>query len=85
MRYPIIFGINILNSGLGTVGHTGTSALDVDNAWGDTPSTSVGEKRMKSRWGFLNVRFTKHLSGQGMSRIQESPALTNQAACGERV
>jgi putative transposase len=62
-------GINILNSGLGTVGHTGTSALDVDNAWGDTPSTLVGE----------------NLSGQGMSRSQESPALTNQAACGERV
>jgi putative transposase len=42
-------GINILNSGLGTVGHTGTSVLDTGNAWGDKPSTSVGEKRMKSR------------------------------------
>jgi putative transposase len=42
-------GINILNSGLGTVGHTGTSALDVGNAWGDLSSTVVGEKRMQSR------------------------------------
>ena len=42
-------GINILNSGLGTVGHTGTSVLDTGNAWGDTPSTLVGEKRMQSR------------------------------------
>ena len=36
-------GINILNSGLGTVGHTGTFALDVSNALGDLPSTFVGE------------------------------------------
>jgi hypothetical protein len=42
---------------------------DTVNAWGDQPSTSVGE----------------NLSGQGMSRRQESPALTNQAASGERV
>jgi putative transposase len=62
-------GINILNSGLGTVGHTGTSVLDTGNAWGDTPSTSVGE----------------NLSGQGMSRSQESPDYANRAACGERV
>ena len=50
-------GINILNSGLGTAGHVGTSVLDTGNTWGDTPSTSVGE----------------NLSGQGMSRSQESP------------
>jgi putative transposase len=62
-------GINILNSGLGTVGHTGISVLDTGNAWGDTPSTSVGE----------------NLSGQGMSRSQESPDYANRAACGERV
>jgi putative transposase len=70
-------GINILNSGLGTVGHTGTSVLDTGNAWGDTPSTPVGE----------------NLQGQGMSRSQESPALTNRSrsvsfretACGETV
>ena len=49
--------INILNKGLSTVGHTGRSALDADNAWGDTPSTLAGE----------------NLSGQGMSRSQESP------------
>jgi putative transposase len=41
--------IVILNRGLSTVGHTGRSALDADNAWGDTPSTLAGEKRMKSR------------------------------------
>jgi putative transposase len=35
--------INILNRGLSTVGHTGRSALDVDNAWGDSISTPVGE------------------------------------------
>jgi putative transposase len=62
-------GINILNSGLGTTGHVGTSVLDTGNAWGDKPSTLAGE----------------NLSGQGMSRSQESPALTNQAASGERV
>jgi putative transposase len=50
-------GINILNSGLGTTGHVGTSVLDTGNAWGDMPSTLVGES----------------LSGQGMSRSQESP------------
>ncbi|MEH2022488.1 RNA-guided endonuclease InsQ/TnpB family protein [Nostoc sp.] len=36
-------GINILNSGLGTVGHTGTFALDASNALGETTSTLVGE------------------------------------------
>ncbi len=69
-------GINILNSGLATVGHTGSSVLDTGNAWGDKPSTSVGE----------------NLSGQGMSRSQESPDLANRSrsvserepACGER-
>ena len=35
--------INILNKGLSTVGHTGRSALDADNAGGDSISTSVGE------------------------------------------
>ena len=60
-------GINILNSGLGTTGHVGTSVLDTGNAWGDTPSTLVGE----------------NLSGQGMSRSQESPDLANRTACGE--
>ncbi|QMS87863.1 transposase [Nostoc edaphicum CCNP1411] len=34
---------NILSRGLGTVGHIGTSALDVGNAWGDETSTLVGE------------------------------------------
>jgi putative transposase len=33
---------NILSRGLGTVGHTGTFALDVSNAWGDETSTLVG-------------------------------------------
>ncbi|MEH2023984.1 RNA-guided endonuclease InsQ/TnpB family protein [Nostoc sp.] len=36
-------GINILNLGLGTVGHTGTFALDASNALGETASTLVGE------------------------------------------
>jgi putative transposase len=36
-------GINILNSGLGTVGHTGTSALDVGIASGESTSILVGE------------------------------------------
>jgi putative transposase len=49
--------IVILNRGLSTVGHTGRSALDADNAWGDTPSVLAGE----------------NLSGQGMSRSQEFP------------
>jgi putative transposase len=61
--------IVILNRGLSTVGHTGRSALDADNAWGDTPSVLAGE----------------NLSGQGMSRSQESPDYTNRAACCERV
>jgi putative transposase len=33
---------NILNRGLGTVGHTGTFALDASNAWGDETATLVG-------------------------------------------
>jgi putative transposase len=33
---------NILSRGLGTVGHTGTFALDVSNAWGDTTATHAG-------------------------------------------
>nr|MDZ8231918.1 transposase [Nostoc sp. ChiQUE02] len=33
---------NILSRGLGTVGHIGTSALDVGNAYGDETSTLVG-------------------------------------------
>ncbi|MBD2479201.1 zinc ribbon domain-containing protein, partial [Anabaena sp. FACHB-83] len=33
----------ILSRGLGTVGHTGTFALDASNAWGDRTSTLVGE------------------------------------------
>jgi putative transposase len=33
---------NILSRGLGTVGHTGTFALDASNAWGDESSTLVG-------------------------------------------
>ncbi len=35
-------GINILNSGLGTAGHVGTSMLDIGTASGDIPSTLVG-------------------------------------------
>jgi len=35
-------GINILNSGLGTVGHTGTFALDASNAWGEDTATHAG-------------------------------------------
>ena len=34
--------INILNSGLGTVGHTGTFALDASNASGESTSILVG-------------------------------------------
>jgi len=60
-------GINILNLGLGTVGHTGTLALDTSallsasasKALGDSPSTLVGES----------------LPGQGESLIKESPCL----------
>ena len=51
-------GINILNSGLGTVGHTGTFALDASNASGDIPSTLTGA----------------NLCGQGASLREESPA-----------
>jgi putative transposase len=35
-------GINILNLGLGTVGHTGTFALDANNASGESTSTLIG-------------------------------------------
>jgi len=52
-------GINILNSGLGTVGHTGTFALDASNASGDVTSTLAGAI----------------LSGQVVSRKEESHAL----------
>ncbi|MEH2105480.1 RNA-guided endonuclease InsQ/TnpB family protein [Nostoc sp.] len=34
--------INILNCGLGTVGHTGTFALDASNASGESTSTLIG-------------------------------------------
>ncbi len=34
--------LNILNKGLGTVGHTGTFALDASNALGESTSTLVG-------------------------------------------
>jgi putative transposase len=36
-------GINILNSGLGTAGHVGTSVLDTGNASGESTSILVGE------------------------------------------
>ncbi len=49
----------ILSRGLGTVGHTGTFALDASNAWGDETSTLVGE----------------NLHEQVMSYIQESPCV----------
>jgi len=49
--------INILNSGLGTVGHTGTFALDASNALGESTSTRIGAI----------------LSGQVDSMIKESP------------
>ena len=35
--------INILSRGLGTVGHTGTFALDASNASGELTATLVGE------------------------------------------
>jgi putative transposase len=47
----------ILGRGLSTTGHVGTLALDAINAWGDEPSTRVGES----------------LHEQGLSRNQESP------------
>ena len=50
---------NILSRGLGTVGHTGTFALDASNALGDESSTLVGE----------------NLHEQVMSLIKESPSL----------
>ncbi|MCC5664546.1 transposase [Nostoc sp. CHAB 5784] len=37
----------ILSRGLGTVGHTGTFALDASNAWGDGTSTPVGENLLE--------------------------------------
>jgi putative transposase len=61
--------LNILTKAIGTTGHVGTSVLDAVNASGDIPSTSAGA----------------NLRGQGASLKEESPALTNQAACGERV
>jgi len=38
---------NILSRGLGTVGHTGTFALDASNVWGDETSTPVGENLLE--------------------------------------
>jgi len=52
-------GINILNFGLGTVGHTGTFALSASNASGDVTSTLAGVI----------------LSGQVVSMKEESHAL----------
>jgi putative transposase len=52
-------GINILNSGLRTLGHSGTFALDASNAWGVTTTTSVESVQ----------------SEQVMTRSQESPSL----------
>jgi putative transposase len=49
-------GINILNSGLGTVGHTGTSVLDTGNAWGDLSSTIVGDN-LRQQDGSLSQEF----------------------------
>ncbi|MEO9128040.1 MAG: transposase, partial [Microcoleus sp.] len=39
--------INILSRGLGTVGHTGTFALDANNALGELTSTVVGEIQLE--------------------------------------
>ena len=39
-------GINILNSGLGTVGHTGTSVLNTGIASGDPTSILVGANQL---------------------------------------
>ena len=50
---------NILHRGLSTVGHTGTTALDVENVWGDETSTRLGE----------------NLVEQVLSRNQESPSI----------
>jgi putative transposase len=55
-------GINILNSGLATVGHTGSSVLDTGNAWGDLSSTAIGE----------------NLRQQDGSLSQESPSLEGE-------
>ncbi|MBW4446996.1 MAG: transposase [Spirirestis rafaelensis WJT71-NPBG6] len=49
----------ILSRGLGTVGHTGTFALDASKAWGDGTSTLVGANLLE----------------QVMSTNQESPLL----------
>lgn len=38
---------NILSRSLGTVGHTGTFALDASNAWGDETPTLVGENLLE--------------------------------------
>jgi putative transposase len=38
---------NILSRSLGTVGHTGTFALDASNVWGDETSTLVGENLLE--------------------------------------
>ncbi len=50
---------NILSRGLGTVGHTGTFALDASNALGELTSTLVGEIQLE----------------QVGSQIKESPRL----------
>lgn len=41
---------NILSRGLGTVGHTGTFALDASNAWGDEISTRSGESLARASY-----------------------------------
>ena len=51
--------INILKKAIGTTGHVGTAALDVENAWGDLPNTGIDESQYR----------------QGESLNQESPSL----------
>ena len=34
--------LNILKQGIATVGHTGSSVLDTENAWGDETSAAAG-------------------------------------------
>ncbi|MES1026486.1 RNA-guided endonuclease TnpB family protein, partial [Gloeocapsa sp. BRSZ] len=52
-------GINILTRGLGTVGHTGTFALDASNALGESTSTLVGA--ILSRQADSMIKESSHL------------------------
>ncbi|BAY48605.1 transposase, IS605 OrfB family protein [Scytonema sp. HK-05] len=58
---------NILSRGLGTVGHTGTFALDASNAWGDGTST-LADASLPEQVLPVNQE-SPRMAGRGVSRV----------------